>query len=48
MKEIKNIKKDIKKYVIKIEKLDHLLLFLEQTIKRIANLDKKIEKKYFS
>lgn len=48
MKEIKNIKKDIKKYVIKIEKLDHLLLFLEQTIKRITNLDKKIEKKYFS
>jgi uncharacterized alpha-E superfamily protein len=48
MKEIKNIKKDIKKYVIKIEKLDNLLLFLEQTIKRITNLDKKIEKRYFS
>ena len=48
MKEIKNIKKDIKKYVIKIEKLDNLLLFLEQTIKRITSLDKKIEKKYFS
>ena len=48
VKEIRDIKKRIKKYSIKIDKLDNLLIFLEDVIKRISNLDKKVEKYYFS
>ena len=48
VKDLGILKKMNKKYSIKIDKLDNLLIFLEDVLKRISNLDKKVEKYYFS
>jgi uncharacterized alpha-E superfamily protein len=48
LKEIKEIKKNVKKYKVQIDKLDKLLIFLAQIIKKITLLDEKIQKYYFS
>ena len=48
LKEIKEIKKNVKKYKVQIDKLDKLLIFLAQIIKKIILLDEKIQKYYFS
>src|SRR5210317_1953692 len=48
LKEIKEIKKNVKKYKVQIDKLDKLLIFLAQIIKKITSLDEKIQKYYFS
>ncbi|NCX65051.1 MAG: alpha-E domain-containing protein, partial [Proteobacteria bacterium] len=39
LKEIKEIKKNVKKYKVQIDKLDKLLIFLAQIIKKITLLD---------
>ena len=48
LKEIKEIKKAVKRYRVQIAKLDKLLIFLAQIIKKITLLDEKIQKYYFS
>ena len=48
IKNVKEIKADINKYKIKTNDLDNFLFFLEKMLKKLDDLNTKIQKKYFS
>ena len=48
IKNVKKIKADIKKYKIKTNDLDNFLFFLEKMLKKLDDLNTKIQKDYFS
>ena len=48
IKNVKKIKADIKKYKIKTNDLDDFLFFLEKMLKKLDDLNTKIQKDYFS
>jgi uncharacterized alpha-E superfamily protein len=48
IKNIKEIKADINKYKIKTNELDNFLFFLEKMLKKLDDLNDKIQKNYFS
>jgi uncharacterized alpha-E superfamily protein len=48
LKNIKEIKVDINKYKIKTDELDSFLFFLEKMLKKLDDLNDKIQKNYFS
>ena len=48
IKNVKEIKADINKYKIKTNDLDNFLFFLEKLLKKLDDLNNKIQKNYFS
>jgi uncharacterized alpha-E superfamily protein len=48
IKNVKEIKADINKYKIKTNDLDNFLFFLEKMLKKLDDLNNKIQKNYFS
>ena len=48
IKNVKEIKADINKYKIKTNDLDNFLFFLEKMLKKLDDLNTKIQKNYFS
>ena len=48
IKNVKEIKASIKKYKIKTNDLDNFLFFLEKMLKKLDDLNNKIQKNYFS
>jgi uncharacterized alpha-E superfamily protein len=48
IRNVKEIKADIKKYKIKTNDLDNFLFFLEKMLKKLDDLNDKIQKNYFS
>ena len=48
IKNVKEIKADINKYKIKTNDLDNFLFFLEKMVKKLDDLNNKIQKNYFS
>jgi uncharacterized alpha-E superfamily protein len=48
IKNVKEIKADINKYKIKTNDLDNFLFFLEKMLKKLDDLNDKIQKNYFS
>jgi uncharacterized alpha-E superfamily protein len=48
IKNVKEIKADINKYKIKTNDLDNFLFFLEKMLKKLNDLNTKIQKNYFS
>jgi uncharacterized alpha-E superfamily protein len=48
IKNVKEIKADINKYKIKTNDLDNFLFFLEKVLKKLDDLNNKIQKNYFS
>jgi uncharacterized alpha-E superfamily protein len=48
IKNVKEIKADINKYKIKTNDLDNFLFFLEMMLKKLDDLNNKIQKNYFS
>ena len=48
IKNVKEIKADIDKYKIKTNDLDNFLFFLEKLLKKLDDLNNKIQKNYFS
>jgi uncharacterized alpha-E superfamily protein len=48
IRNVKKIKADIKKYKIKTNDLDNFLFFLDKMLKKLDDLNNKIQKNYFS
>jgi hypothetical protein len=45
---LRKLKQSIKKYKIKTNDLDNFLFFLEKMLKKLDDLNNKIQKNYFS